>query len=44
MGIEKPYNKGLTTWNTCVNERETGGKLNMRGEELVKVEDFKYLG
>uniref|UniRef100_A0A3B4DPZ4 ribonuclease H n=1 Tax=Pygocentrus nattereri TaxID=42514 RepID=A0A3B4DPZ4_PYGNA len=28
----------------CVNEREAGGKVKMQGVEVVKVDDFKYLG
>ena len=28
----------------CVNERQVNGIVNMQGEEVVKVEDFKYLG
>ena len=28
----------------CVNERLVNGTVNMQGEEVVKVEDFKYLG
>lgn len=31
------------TGSMCVNERETG-KVNMQGEEIVKVDQFKYLG
>ena len=28
----------------CVNERHVSGTLKMQGEEVAKVEDFKYLG
>ena len=28
----------------CVNERQVKGTLQMQGEEVAKVEDFKYLG
>ena len=28
----------------CVNERQVKGTVNMQGEEVAKVEDFKYLG
>ena len=28
----------------CVNERQVNGKVRMQREEVVKVEDFKYLG
>ena len=28
----------------CVNERQVKGTVKMRGEEVAKVEDFKYLG
>ena len=28
----------------CVNERQVNRTLKMQGEEVVKVEDFKYLG
>ena len=28
----------------CVNERQVNGTVNMQGEEVTKVEDFKYLG
>ena len=28
----------------CVNERQVKGTLKMQGEEVAKVEDFKYLG
>ena len=27
----------------CVNERQVNGTVNMQGEEVAKVEDFKYL-
>ena len=29
---------------TCVNERQVIGIAKMQGEEVAKVEDFKYLG
>ena len=28
----------------CVNERDENGTVKLQGEELVKVEEFKYLG
>ena len=28
----------------CVNERQVKGTVKMQGEEVAKVEDFKYLG
>lgn len=28
----------------CVNKSETGGKVKMQGAEIVKVDEFKYLG
>ena len=28
----------------CVNERQVNGTVKMKGEEVAKVEDFKYLG
>ena len=28
----------------CVNERQVNGTVKMQGEEVAKVEDFKYLG
>ena len=28
----------------CVNERQVNGTVKLQGEEVVKVEDFKYLG
>ena len=28
----------------CVNERQVNCTVKMQGEEVVKVEDFKYLG
>ena len=28
----------------CVNERQDNGRVKMQGEEVVKVDDFKYLG
>ena len=28
----------------CVNERQVKGTVKMQGEEVEKVEDFKYLG
>ena len=28
----------------CVNERQVNGTMKMQGEEVAKVEDFKYLG
>ena len=28
----------------CVNERDENGTVRLQGEELVKVEEFKYLG
>ena len=28
----------------CVNERQVKGAVTMQGEEVAKVEDFKYLG
>ena len=28
----------------CVNERQVKGTAKMQGEEVAKVEDFKYLG
>ena len=28
----------------CVNERLVNGTVRMQGEEVAKVEDFKYLG
>ena len=28
----------------CVNERDTSGRVRLQGEEIKKVEDFKYLG
>ena len=28
----------------CVNERQVNGTVTMQGEEVAKVEDFKYLG
>ena len=28
----------------CVNERQVNGTVEMQGEEVAKVEDFKYLG
>ena len=28
----------------CVNERQVNGTVKMQGEEVEKVEDFKYLG
>ena len=28
----------------CVNERQVNGTAKMEGEEVAKVEDFKYLG
>ena len=28
----------------CVNERQVKGTMKMQGEEVAKVEDFKYLG
>ena len=28
----------------CVNEREPSGRVRLQGEEIKKVEDFKYLG
>ena len=28
----------------CVNERQVNGTVKMQGEEVVKVEDFNYLG
>lgn len=28
----------------CVNKSETGGKVKMQGAEVVKVDEFKYLG
>lgn len=27
----------------CVNERKTGGKVNIQGIEIVKAVEFKYL-
>ena len=32
------------TENMCVNERQVNGRVKMQGEEVVKVDDFKYLG
>lgn len=29
---------------TCVNERYSGGMMQLQGREVVKVEKFKYLG
>ena len=28
----------------CVNEKQVNGIVEMKGEEVAKVEDFKYLG
>ena len=28
----------------CVNERQVNGRVKMQREEVVKVDDFKYLG
>ena len=28
----------------CVNKRQVNGTVKMQGEEVVKVEDLKYLG
>ena len=28
----------------CVNERQVNGTVKMQGEDVVKVDDFKYLG
>ena len=28
----------------CVNERQDNGTVKMQGEEVAKVEDFKYPG
>ena len=28
----------------CVNERQVKGTVKMQGEDVTKVEDFKYLG
>ena len=28
----------------CVNERDPSGRVRLQGEEIKKVEDFKYLG
>ena len=28
----------------CVNESQVNGTVKMQGEEVAKVEDFKYLG
>ena len=28
----------------CVNERQVKGTVKMQGEEVAKVEDFKYIG
>ena len=28
----------------CVNERQDNGTVRMQGEEVVKVDDFEYLG
>ena len=30
--------------STCVNERETSGVVRLQEAELVKVQEFKYLG
>ena len=32
------------TEDMCVNERQVNGTVKMQGEEVAKVEDFKYLG
>ena len=32
------------TEDTCVDERETGGRVRLQGAEVVKVQEFKYLG
>ena len=32
------------TEHMCVNERQVNGTVKMQGEEVVNVEDFKYLG
>ena len=29
---------------TCLKQRQGKGTLKMQGEEVAKVEDFKYLG
>ena len=39
--------RGIYRRNTeymCVNERQVKGTVKMQGEEVAKVEDFKYLG
>lgn len=28
----------------CMNETEAGGKVKMRGVEVLKMDEFKYLG
>ena len=35
---------GRKTEYMCANERQVNGTVKMQGEEVAKVEDFKYLG
>ena len=34
----------IKTEYMCVNERQVNGTVKMQGEEVAKVDDFKYLG
>lgn len=36
--------RSKTEYTVCVNEREPGGTVRVQGEEVRKVEKFKYLG
>ena len=37
-------NTRRTTEYTCVNERQVNGTVKIQGEDVAKVNDFKYLG
>ena len=42
--LERRGMKVNRTEYMCVNERQVKGTMKMQGEEVAKVEDFKYLG